>query len=483
MWLDRAISWIFPTITFQGAAWYPLWEAKERDGFLKLARILYPLVGAAYIAHYIFFDRVMHLEPIEFWFRFRISMAAIAWLTSAYYLSPSLYRRRYYKLPAMIAGTAFCYFQARVLVWYEDTLYFYAFGFVIVATVVLRLSVAQSLLYAGLLIGSQWTSYKEAGIETPLLFSATAISLIFVVFARSGYSAEIKYFHANQQNIANQKKIIELNIEFADRIRAFLPREISRRLFHYVEDRKMTILQAIEEVLRPRRRDIACMFSDIRGFTKSTRGLGDVYLDEGVIPNVKECTLAIERNGGIPRKIGDLLFAYFDQSSTQANLIRCFKAALDVVQANNDFNNKRVGHDPIIRYVLIASGEAIVGNLGGFDSSIEITALGNPVNLLARIDEATKAPALRELITNNHIVMDNRTADGLSAIVPEFRPQRVDLVQLGVCIRDFENVEYIWVYKAEPQNNRSTAAHLDVLVRSHVEDVRDSGGQIQSVRS
>lgn len=481
MWLDRAISWVFPTLPFQGAAWYPLWQAKERDGFLKLARILYPLIGVAYLGHYIFFDRVMHLQPIEFWLTFRVSMAAIAWLTSACYFAPWFYQRRYYKLPAMIAGLAFCYSQARVLVWYEGSLYFYAFGFVIVSTVALRLSVAQSLLYAGMIIACQWASFIEASIETPLLFSASAISLIFVVFARSGYSAELRYFHADQQNIQNQRKIIELNIEFADRIRAFLPREISARLFHYVEDRKMTILQAIEEVLRPRRRDIACMFSDIRGFTRSTQGLGDAFLDETVIPNVKECTLAIERNGGIPRKIGDLLFAYFDQTNAQANLVHCFKAALELIQANNDFNTLRTGQDPIVRYVLMASGEAVVGNLGGFDSSIEITALGNPVNFLARIDEATKNPAIRKLITNNHIVIDDRTAERLRAILPEFTPQRLDLAELGVSIRDFETVSHIWLYKADPPKNRTTAA-LEGLARTHVRAVNSANSQIQPIR-
>src|SRR5262245_22608377 len=304
MWLDRVISWVFPTLPFQGASWYPLWHAKERDGCLNRDRILYPTIVVAYLGHYVLFDRVMHLQPIEFWLAFRVSMTAVAWLTSACYFAPQFYRRSYYKVPAMIAGLAFCYSQARVLVWYEGSLYFYAFGFVIVSTVALRLSIAQSLFYACFVIACQWSSFYEAGIETPILVSATAITLIFVVFARSGYSAELRYFHADQQNIQNQKKIIELNIEFADRIRAFLPRQISSRLFHYVEDRKMTILQAIEEVLRPRRRDIACMFSDIRGFTRSTQGLGDAFLDEMVIPNVKECTLAIERNGGIPRKIG-----------------------------------------------------------------------------------------------------------------------------------------------------------------------------------
>jgi class 3 adenylate cyclase len=470
MLLDRIISWIFPSLAIQGTSSYALWESKERRDFLLLARILFLVVAAAYIAHYMFFDRVMKLEPIEFWFRFRMMMTGAALTTAAYYFIPALYELKYYKIPAMIAGAIFCYYQARVLVWYEGGLYFYAFAFVIVATVVLRLSIAPSLAYAAALIASQWHSYIDAGIGVPLLFSATAISLIFIILARSGFAAELKYFKANQENIENQRKIIELNIEYTERIRAFLPKEISSRLFRYVEERRMTILQAIEEVLRPRHREIACLFSDIRGFTRATQGRGDVFLDEGVIPNVKECTYAVERSGGIPRKIGDLLFAYFDQPDPQDNLLRCFKAAIDVIQVNTEFNEARPDCDPINRYVLITSGDAIVGNLGGFDSSIEITALGNPVNFLSRIDEATKHAAIRRLITTRHVVMDERTAMGLGAVLPGLKVERLDLAKLGVQIRDFESVDRIFLFRVDPLNAQSKNMQLKGLVSTDVTD-------------
>jgi class 3 adenylate cyclase len=483
MWLDRIIAWVFPTIALEGTPWLQLWQANQRRDFIVRARLLYLIVGLAYVGHYLFFDRVMKLEPIEFWFQFRMSMLLLAWVTAGFYFVPALYGLRYYKLPAMIAGAVFCYFQARVLVWYEGSLYFYAFAFVIVATVALSFSIVQSIAYAALLIGSQWHSYLEANIGTPLLFSATAITLIFIVFARTGYAAEVKYFKANQQNIENQRRIIELNIEFADRIRAFLPKEISSRLFRYVEEKRMTILQAIEEVLRPRQRDIACLFSDIRGFTRATQGKGEVFLDEGVIPNVKQCTYVVEGCGGIPRKIGDLLFAYFDQPDPRDNLARCLKAAIDVIQANNDFNEGRPGQDPINRYVLITSGEAVVGNLGGFDSSIEITALGNPVNFLSRIDEATKHPAIRQFITNRHVVMDERTAVELTNILDDFKPECLNLAEHGVRIRDFESVDRIFLYLVDPLKTRTTNTQLRGLVRSDVRPSHDADQQIQAIRA
>jgi class 3 adenylate cyclase len=479
MWLDRALSILFPTLPYQGAPWYPLWEAKERESFQKIAKVLFPLIGFAYIAHFIFFDRLMGLEPIDFWLKFRVSMATLAFATAAFYLVPSLKSIRYYKIPAVIAGFVFCYFQARVLVWYQDTLYFYAFAFVIVATLILRVGVAQSLSYALINIAFQWHSFVEAGLQPPLLASAIAITLIFIVYARSGYAAELRYFHANQQNIENQRRIIELNIEFSDRIRAFLPKEISLRLGRYIEQQHMTILQAIEEVLRPRRKRIACIYTDIRGFTRSTQGLGEAFLDEGVIPNVRECTHAIERNGGIPRKIGDLVFAYFDQPDARANILQCFGAALDVIDANNQFNIGRDEKGQIVRYVLMASGDATVGNLGGFDSSIEITALGNPVNFLARLDEATKHPAIRKLVTSNHIVMDDQTAAELQALIPEFSPRCLSLRKVGIEIRDFEDIDSIWLYKAE---SRSDLPSILEVARYHGSDVGDTSGAVQSIR-
>ena len=60
--------------------------------------------------------------------------------------------------------------------------------------------------------------------------------------------------------------------------------------------------------------------------------------------------------------------------------------------------------------MLIANGDAIVGNLGGYDSSIEITALGSPVNLLSRIDEITKLPRFREVVRESDLVFCPTTA-------------------------------------------------------------------------
>ena len=444
--LDRAIRTLMPTVALEGTGWLSAWLDKDRKDFLVVARVMYPLISLAYVLHFFMFDRPMKLEPTQLWMSFRFSMAALAAVLFLLYLSPSFTATRYYKAPAMLAGLVFCYFQGRVLVWYDQSVYFYCFGFAIVATILLRSTVTKSVGYAALLLAVQWNSFHEAAIGEPLLYSATAITLIFVVFARSGYAAELRYFIAEQKNTESQRKLIELNIDFTDRLKAFLPKRISQRLSSYIERNNMTVLQAIEEVLHPKQRIVACLFSDIRGFTQSTKKSDD-FLRELVLPNVKECTRAIEENGGIPRKIGDLIFAYFDEVDPVRNLLGCIRAGLAISRIN-DVMISRPEVAPIRRHVLISTGSAMVGNLGGFDSSIEITALGNPVNFLSRVDEITKHPRIKPLLSVKDLILDTPSASILRKACPDMELRRIELPQFQVSLRDFEDVRDLWILTA-----------------------------------
>lgn len=457
---ERTVLSLFPTMALEGTPWLSVWKEKEKRHFLKVAQIVFPVAAFAYVAHYFFFDRAVPLEPLSFWLTFRLSMAAIAKSCFLIYCVPKLYDHSLYKLPAILACGIFCYFQARVLVWYVSDVYFYAFAFVIAATLIIRTTMLMSVIFGGTTIALMWPSFIEAGLEPSLLVSAAIFSLVAIVFIRSNYSAEVRYFLAEQSNLSSQREIIELNIEFAERLRSFLPREISRRLENYVSQRQMTILQAAEEVLKPRSRNISCLFSDIRGFTESTRTNRD-FVEEGVIPNVKECTREIEENRGIPRKIGDLVFAYFDSVDIQENVVNSTLAGIGVINQNAK-TNQALTLNKIRRYVLVASGEAVVGNLGGFDSSVEITALGNPVNFLARLDDLTKSPNLSSVIREDQLVLDTSTAEILSNLYPELDLCRVDLKQLNSQIRDFEEIDEIYTLEASARNRdiilRGTAA-------------------------
>lgn len=409
----------------------------------------------------------MGLTPQDFWFHFRMSIAGMSVATALFYCSPSLSRLRMYKAPAFASLWVLCYTQARTITWYDESQYLYAFLFVVVSVALLRATMLTSVVYAIAVLFSQWPSLTQSSISTPALYSAAVATLLFVAITRSRYLGDIRYFLANQQNIEAQRRMIEMNIEFNDRIRAFLPKEISSRLTGFLTDNRMTVLQAVDEVLKPSRRDVACLFTDIRGFTQGTKR-SESFVNNGVIPNVSKCTSIIERHRGIPRKVGDLIFAYFDEPNPHVNLIRCIQSGFEVVRANVHFNTGRDSQDEIHRYVLVSSGPAIVGNLGGYDSSIEITALGSPVNLLSRIDELTKHAEFKHRVAETDLILCDRSAQLLRDLSLNLELNAFSLTAIGAVVRDFEEVKEVWLLPASDENAAIISSAAE-YIRTHYE--------------
>ena len=461
--LERFAYALFPTLLLESTPWYSIWVEQERQECVFLWRLLFPIFALVYVGHYFLFDHPMGLQPEALWFRFRMSIAALCVATTLCYFVPSFCKSRSYRFPAIVMVWLLCYTQARTIVWYEQSQYLYAFVFVVASAMLLRTSMLKSLLFGGIALASQWSSFIQSGISKPTVVSGIVATLMFILITRSKYLSDVRFFLASQQNIDAQRRMIEMNVDFTDRIRAFLPREISTRLTERLSDNRHTVLQAVDEILRPSQRTVACLFSDIRGFTQATKS-SQSFLGEGVIPNIRRCNAVIEKYHGIPRKIGDLIFAYYDDINPYVNLIHCISSGLEIAEANRTFNDHQRAETRIRRHVLIANGDAIVGNLGGYDSSIEITALGSPVNLLSRIDEITKAPKFREVVRESDLVLCPMTARLLSHLALGCTMVELELSKIGSRIRDFEEMTTLWLLPATTENQtkiRSAQEYVD----------------------
>ena len=469
---DRILTYLFPLSLLETTPWLDIWKEKERNDFLAVANVYFPLAAALYLAHYWAFDVPMDLQPANYWLLFRVSMVAVASAAYLFYRSP-LGRLGPYRAVAMLAGIVFCVSQAWVTYYYPPAPWIYCFVFIAVSALVLRASVVKSTAYAVAIIVLQWNPLMKAGVAVPEALSASGVTLLAIVAMRGSYLAEIRYFLLNQQNVDAQRRNIELNIEFTDRIKSFIPRHIAARLESYLKDRDASVLSAIYEVLRPRKRVIACLFSDIRGFTEGSKDL-DRYISDSVIPNVRSCTEAIENNGGIPRKIGDLVFAYFDDRSVHLNLVRAIAAGLEIARINENQNAGTIGAQ-IQRYILISVGEAMVGNVGGFDSSVEITALGSPVNFLSRLDELTKDPEMGKRLLSSDLLMCDRSLELLHAIGLRPEVKTIDLAALGLSIRNFQDHTVVHAMRPSEDNRR--------LLRSFFERLSEEGWSASEDRS
>ena len=175
----------------------------------------------------------------------------------------------------------------------------------------------------------------------------------------------------------------------------------------------MSVVQATDEVLRPRNKFISCLFTDIRNFTNSSNDL-DQYLSGSAIPNIKLITSITDKNGGISRVIGDLVLAYYDDFDEEKNVQDSFVSAVSICIENHNFNERVSKETQIDRYVILTSGESIVGNIGSLEHSREITSLGPCVNLTERIDRVTKEKIFQDIVPFNSIVMDPEHAEFVS---------------------------------------------------------------------
>ena len=430
-----------------------MWEEKERESFLLVSRLFYPLAAIAYIAHYFFYDIPNNLEPIEDWMLFRIFMASLAVVTFCFYISP-LTKFGWYRLPALLTCWVIPQSQAYVTLVHGLETWMFCYILLALTTLALRMSAMKSALFVALTVATQIPVLLEAQLQTSYMFTGSIVTLVFTMVVRSSLLSEVNSFLLGQENIAAQKKIIELNLDFAERIRSFIPRVIAQRLEDYVEKERMTVLEASIEVLAPRKMDVACLFSDIRDFTQGSKEL-DEFISQSVIPEVKACSDAIEDQHGIPRKIGDLIFAYFDDQNIETNLLRAVTSGMEIAKLNHDMNATSSSVN-IKRYVLISCGEAIVGNIGGLDSSIEITALGSTVNYLSRVDELTKHEKIQCQLGPGDLVLCGRSSEVLGRLAPNIEQQRIELCNLN--IRDFPEIRSIYCIKPTDANHAAVNA-------------------------
>lgn len=465
-WFDVALAWLFPRLLVEGTPWYQLWNEKERESFLIGCWLFFPLAGVTYLGHYFFYDKPNDLQPLDFWLYFRLFMASCAFATLIFYLTPAA-RRGWYRLPAVAMCLLMALSQAYIALWHGRESWMFCYILILASVLVLRMSALKSLLFVAFAVALTTPVLSDAGTPSTHIFTGSAITMVTSLFVRSSYLSEVRSFLLNQENIAAQKRIIELNLEFSERIRSFIPKIIAQRIDECMDKDRMSVIEASIDVLTPKTKQVACLFSDIRGFTQESKDI-EAFIKNSVIPEVRGCTDAVEDFQGIPRKIGDLIFAYFDDESVNRNLLHCVAAGMTVSKLNRDMN-ATANSKLIRRYVLISCGEALVGNLGGFDSSIEITALGTPVNFLSRVDEITKVPHVSRLLHPGDLVLSEGAGEMLDRLVPDVVQRRIDLTDLGVKIRDFEDVGYVLSVAPDDHNYACVIRAVDDYERQTID--------------
>jgi adenylate cyclase len=139
--------------------------------------------------------------------------------------------------------------------------------------------------------------------------------------------------------------------------------------------------------------EVTVIFTDIREFTAMSEGM----TSREVVTLLNTCHArmvdAVFRHGGtLDKYMGDGLMAYFNAPVGQADHAeRAFKCAMEMRQGLADLNTERSwnGSKELRMGIGIHTGQAIVGDIGA-PHRREFTAIGDAVNVTARIEELTK---------------------------------------------------------------------------------------------
>ena len=143
-----------------------------------------------------------------------------------------------------------------------------------------------------------------------------------------------------------------------------------------------------------REQPLAILFSDIRGFTD----FSERHLPYDVIHILnryfQEMGAAVfEHHGYIDKYIGDGLMALFgvDECNASTNCINAISAAFQMIQSLDKVNRylKQNFDESFEIGIGIHFGNVVLGNIGHRDK-VQLTAIGDTVNVASRIEEETK---------------------------------------------------------------------------------------------
>jgi adenylate cyclase len=176
-----------------------------------------------------------------------------------------------------------------------------------------------------------------------------------------------------------------------DNLTRFLPRQVAER-----------ILRAGPNALAPVEREVTVLFSDIRGFTGMSEGMGPRELLLMLDDYFGRMSQIVKGHDGVVGKfLGDGMLAFWGvPDRLDDHAIRAVRAARDMRKALRELNQHREQQGlPAIRVGIgIHTGMVAAGMLGGHLQA-EYTIIGDAVNVASRIEGLTKELATDVLIS------------------------------------------------------------------------------------
>jgi len=176
-----------------------------------------------------------------------------------------------------------------------------------------------------------------------------------------------------------------------NRTRRTLERYVSKDVVREVLDNPETYLNALGGVRKP----VTILFSDVRGFTTMSEGADPAQLVMQLNEYFKEMVgIVFTQHGSLDKFIGDAVMALWGSITSEGierDAQNAVAAALAMRRAlaRLNINWKQRGMKELAFGIGVNHGDVIVGNLGS-EEKMEVSVIGDPVNLASRLEGSTK---------------------------------------------------------------------------------------------
>ncbi|MBI9108399.1 MAG: adenylate/guanylate cyclase domain-containing response regulator [Spirochaetales bacterium] len=205
------------------------------------------------------------------------------------------------------------------------------------------------------------------------------------------------------ENSLLYKEVLEMKDKIRHVFSKFVPEEIINDLVEKESDKDLMVGE---------KRNIVVLFSDIRAFTT----ISETNTPEQVVSFLNryfdtQVAIIKKYGGNIDKFIGDAIFAIFGAPiSYEDNAVRAAKASIEMIEALPTITTDGMNiPEPGFRIGIgLHEGDAIVGNIGS-STKFDYTAIGDTVNLAARLESLTKHYK-REILVSEE--MKDKLKDG-----------------------------------------------------------------------
>ena len=257
-------------------------------------------------------------------------------------------------------------------------------------------ALALEILIFGIFVSLTWLVINYLGVTKGV---SIAVILLLTTGFTGAYSIQKGYLIDFSWTFISQfiTGAIAFYINFRKQFK--LRQLIKKQFEHYLDPRQVKQLQDNPNLLKlgGEKRYATFLFTDVRGFTSLSEKLKPEEVTEIMNKALTVQVECVQKNGGMVDKfIGDACMAIFSAPlDLEDHEDKAVKTAIEMQDRIKELN-KELSHEIAIG-VGVNTGTAVVGNMGS-DTRFDFSAIGDCVNIAARLESGTKEAGVDILI-------------------------------------------------------------------------------------